>query len=164
MGMDGLCWASWEWGWWEHGPEDGQRARDISCVRQDRRTLSTRPTLALKRWQIPRLFTIMISTTSALPVHPLQYGWLVLGVNGRCSLSGRNSHTDEMDHDHLVGKGLERWAGRGCWRNFATRRGQERLDPDFTAMSTTTICVIGKPGLDRVRGTPVLVHSLCLVH
>ncbi|KAI6033620.1 hypothetical protein PISMIDRAFT_276442 [Pisolithus microcarpus 441] len=30
------CWASWEWAWWEHGPEDRQRARDVSCVRQDR--------------------------------------------------------------------------------------------------------------------------------
>ncbi|KAI6033653.1 hypothetical protein PISMIDRAFT_18511 [Pisolithus microcarpus 441] len=40
MGMDDtrsrLCWASWEWAWWEHGPEDRQRARDISCTRQDR--------------------------------------------------------------------------------------------------------------------------------
>ncbi|KAI6033680.1 hypothetical protein PISMIDRAFT_686722 [Pisolithus microcarpus 441] len=40
MGMDDtrsrLCWASWEWGWWEHGPEDRQRARDISRIRQDR--------------------------------------------------------------------------------------------------------------------------------
>ncbi|KAI6033644.1 hypothetical protein BKA83DRAFT_4179026 [Pisolithus microcarpus] len=119
-------WASWEWGWWEHGTEDRQRARDISCVRQDRRTPST-VLHSLKPWQIPRLLTTMVLTTRTskvwciLPVYPLikstisAAGWFSImcsesrPLNGRCPLSGRNPHNDEMRY----------------WRNFAMR-----LDPD----------------------------------